>query len=100
MQRTPQQMTFREKLSEAERLTRELIHHVEHGFIPKAHEVRRVTRQGGGEAAAADEVSDMTVRSTTQRALESDRYTRNQCGQLNEVIRLIQEDIARLHGRK
>ncbi|MCA9046864.1 MAG: hypothetical protein KDA69_21215 [Planctomycetaceae bacterium] len=97
MHRSPQQLTLREKLSEAEKLTRELMHHVEHGFIPKSHDLRRVTRQTSDPNA--EEVSDLTVRNTAAKTLESDQYTRKLCEQLNSMLRYIQDDIERLQGR-
>ena len=97
--RTPQQLTLREKLSEAERLTRELIHHVEHGFIPKTQLLRRTTRQGG-TAADAGEITDLTVRSTAEKVLESDQFTRQVCDQLNSVLGAIRDDVEHLQGRK
>jgi hypothetical protein len=96
MHRSPSQLTLREKLSEAERLTRELMDHVEKGFIPRAHELRRVTRQGGD----SEEIADLTVRSTAEKFLESDQFARNLCGQLQEVLGLIQADIEKLQGRR
>ena len=96
MHRPPSQLTLREKLSEAERLTRELIDHVEKGFIPRAHELRRVTRHGGD----SEEVADLTVRSTAEKFTESDQFTRNLSAQLQEVLGLIQADIEVLQGRR
>ncbi|MCA9078899.1 MAG: hypothetical protein KDA58_00010 [Planctomycetaceae bacterium] len=98
MAAAPDQMTLREKLSEAERLTRELIHHVEHGFIPKAHQLRRITRYKSGDDEHSD-ITDHTVRSTAEKVLESDQFTRQVCEQLNGVLKSVQADVERLQGR-
>ena len=54
-------LPLRERLTIAERLSRELCEHLEQGFLPKIETLRRVTRQK--EAVAAD-TTDKTVRDT------------------------------------
>ncbi|MCA8994511.1 MAG: hypothetical protein KDA88_21210, partial [Planctomycetaceae bacterium] len=61
------------------------------------HDLRRVTRQTSDPNA--EEVSDLTVRNTAAKTLESDQYTRKLCEQLNSMLRYIQDDIERLQGR-
>ncbi len=98
MHRSPSELTLREKLSEAEKMTRELIHHVEKGFIPKAHDLRRLTRQTSDPNA--EEVTDLTVRAVADQTVQSDQYTRKLCEQLNAMLRCIQDDVEHLQGRK
>lgn len=97
MQRSPSEFTLREKLSEAEKMTRELMQHVDKNFIPTAHDLRRVTRHH--TEPGEEEVSDLSVRAAADRVLQSDVYTRKLCEQLNGMLRLIQEDVERLQGR-
>ena len=59
---SPAGMTLRQKLIEADKLTRELTDHLERGFVPKVHNLRRVTRHGS--ETENDSITDLTVRST------------------------------------
>lgn len=87
-------MTLREKLSEADKLARELIHHLEHGFIPKVHSLRRTARSGMGQSEHADEeVTDVTIRSTVEGVLQSDDFTRNVSDQLTQLLTAIDRDV-------
>lgn len=95
--RSPQSMTLREKLIEAERLTRELIHHLEHGFVPKAHVLRRTARQGN--EASHDDITDITVRSTVDRVFEADDFSRQLSDQLQMFLNSIDMDVRKLTGR-
>lgn len=88
-------MSLRDKLNEADRLARELIHHLEHGFIPKAHVLRRTARQGSDPAEQGD-VTDLTIRSTVDTVLTSDTFTRQVTDQLNRVLSSIHEETGRV----
>lgn len=92
-----QDMTLRNKLNEAERLIRELIHHLEHGFIPKAHISRRTARKGNDPKEQSD-ITDMTVRSAVEKTLTSDDFTRQLCTQLDEYLESIQDDVKKVIG--
>jgi hypothetical protein len=65
-------MTLRQKLIEADKLSRELLDHLERGFVPRIHNLRRVTRQGSD--ADQEDVTDLTVRSCVAQVLESDDF--------------------------
>jgi hypothetical protein len=92
-------MTLRQKLSEADKLSRELIHHLEHGFIPKAHLLRRTARQGTDPTATEQgEVTDLTIRSTVETVLNSDDFSRQVSGQLVEYLESIDRDVQRIFG--
>ena len=90
-------MTLRNKLNEAERLLRELVHHIEHGFIPIAHQSRRVARKGN-DPKEQHEITDMTVRSAVGKTIGSDDFTRNLCTQLDEYLQSIQKDVNQIIG--
>ena len=63
MSQSMNDLTLRKKLNEAERIIRELVHHVEHGYIPKAHLTRRTARKGNDPKEQA-EITDKTIRSS------------------------------------
>jgi hypothetical protein len=65
-------MPLRDRIREAERLSRELAEHLDLDFCKKIHAVRAFTRREGhgGEA-----VADHTVRASVDAALSSHEYT-------------------------
>lgn len=66
-------MPLRDRIREAELLTRELTEHLEHGFKPKIHTVRSLTRKGG--PSPGEHVADNSVRNAVDAALSSHVYT-------------------------
>jgi Mg2+ and Co2+ transporter CorA len=85
-------LTLREKFIEAEKLTRELIDHLERGFIPKAHELRRLARRAN-EPEHQDEIKDVTIRSSTDALLQSDDYTRHMSQRTGELMSAIEQEV-------
>jgi hypothetical protein len=85
-------LTLREKLIEAEKLSRELIDHLERGFIPKAHELRRQARRAN-EPDHQDEIKDVTVRSMVDQVLHSDDYTRQLGDRAERLLAAIDTDV-------
>lgn len=92
-------MTLPEKLREADKLVRELIHHLEHGFIPKAHQLRHTARLAN-DPQEAGEVTDMTIRSLVESVLESDQFSRHVTNQLQECLSAIDDDTLRALRRR
>ena len=90
-------LTLRNKLNEAERLLRELIHHVEHGFVPKAHLLRRHARQGN-DPKTQHEITDLTIRDSAEKLIHSDDFSRQLCDQLTEFLSSIEADVNRIIG--
>lgn len=90
-------MTLRNKVNEAERLLRELIHHVEHGYIPKAHLLRRTARKGNDPKEQSD-VTDMTIRSAADKVIQSDDFSQQLSQQLADFIASIETDVNRIIG--
>ncbi|WP_417850587.1 hypothetical protein [Thalassoglobus sp.] len=90
-------MTLRNKLNEAERLIRELIHHIEHGYIPKAHLLRRTARKGN-DPKEQHEITDMTVRGGVEKVLKSDQFSRQLCHQLQGFLGSIEQDVNKIIG--
>ena len=76
-------LPLRERLTIAERLTRELSEHVEQGFVPKIETLRKVTRQ---KESVAAEVTDKTVRDTAAKVRQSEEFTAELCGKIQECI--------------
>lgn len=97
MSQSMNDLTLRKKLNEAERIIRELVHHVEHGYIPKAHLTRRTARKGN-DPKEQSEITDKTIRSSVKKTLDSDQFTRQVCNQLNDYLTAIEGDLRRIIG--
>lgn len=91
-ERSPDNLTLREKLIEAERLLRELTDHLERGFIPKAHLARRTARRAN-EPENQDEVKDVTIRSSATELLRYDDYSRRLCERNRRFLAAIERDV-------
>jgi len=91
-ERSLDNLTLREKLIEAERLMRELSDHLERGFVPKAHETRRLARRAN-EPENQDEIKDVTIRSSADNLLRSDDYSRQLCERNLRLLAAIEQDV-------
>ena len=83
-------LPLRERLTIAERLTRELAEHVEQGFLPKIENLRRVTRQ---KESVASEVTDKTVRDTAARVRQSEEFTAELCAKIQDCVDSIVSEV-------
>ena len=68
------QLTLRDKIREAARRSHELSEHLEQAFVPKVHDLRKVTRPPEPNAETPP-VADVTVRHQAASVLEADLYT-------------------------
>lgn len=83
---------LRERFREAERLTRELIQHLEHGFLPKAGEVREMVRRGSRQEEMAN-VADHSIRTSVDAAVTSHEYTLDVVRRLERYLRSIDSEV-------
>lgn len=82
MGQSVESMTLREKLNEAERLTRELIDHLERGFIPQAKQLTRIVQpQSDGNT-----VTDHSVRNQSAKVIQSHQFAEGLYTRLSELI--------------
>lgn len=70
-----EEMTLRDRVAAAQRLSRDLVEHLDQGFIPKVHQLRRVTRSDSQGVDKEQGPSDRTVHSAAAGVLEADHYT-------------------------
>ena len=73
--RPVEQLTLREMFTDAERMTRELIEHLDQGFIPKANELGRAIRPIEDDPDRSTNIEDVTIRNYAVRLLESEDFT-------------------------
>lgn len=90
-----QHLTLRDKIKDVEKLSRELSDHLERGFIPKTHNLRRLARHGT-EPDQRDNISDISVREAVANVLASDAYARDLYQKTREYLRSIESDIERM----
>lgn len=93
--RSPESLTLREQLNDADRLTREVMDHLERAFIPQAHELRRVTRVTGEDDPGA-QMADVTLRSQVSNLLKSDDYTQKMTDNLRAYLASIGKEVSRI----
>jgi hypothetical protein len=93
---SPNGMTLRQKLTEADKLTRELMDHLERGFLPKVHTLRRVTRHGS--EVENESITDLTVRSTADLVLDSAAFTTELARGLEQFLSAIHADVTQPGG--
>ncbi len=94
-ERRADDMPLRDVFTEAERLARELIDHLENGFLPKASGLRDlvgVTDQGVG----ADDVHDVTVRNHAAQLLDRARFANGLYERFDECVETIGRKVARI----
>jgi hypothetical protein len=92
------QLTPREKLRDAAHLLRELAEHLEQGFVPKVHELKKLSRQ---QDPASDQppVTDLTIRSSVAAVVESDRYSAGLTQNIEHYLISTQHDVSELLRR-
>lgn len=91
-----EQQTLREMFVDAERYTREIIEHLDQGFLPKSHELARLVRPINGEPPGLNELEDVTIRTQAARLLESEVFTEQVYENLNEYCRAIDANVSRI----
>lgn len=91
-------MTTQEKVKNTELLVRELIQHLEMGFLPRLKRLSKVTRLGRANAKL-EEIGDLTVRLHVSQVTESERFTETIHERLMELIEALEIDINNVvHG--
>ena len=95
IERRPDQLTLRERFIEAERLNRELIEHLEQGFVPKVQNLARLVAPGYVDVHGQP-AGDLTVRHTAVQVLESEAYTEQLYGRIREYCEAIDREVERI----
>ena len=93
-----ERLTLREKIRESARGVRELIDHLELGFVPKVHELRKLCRQHD-PTSGNPPVADVTIRSYVLSVVESDRFTVGLNESLENYLNSIRKDVSEVVSR-
>ena len=91
-------LTMREKLRDAARGARELIEHLEQGFVPKVHDLRKLSRQHD-PTSDQQPVADVTIRNHVSAVLESEQFTARLNDVLENYLHGIQKDVSDVVSR-
>ena len=86
-------MTLREKLSEADRLMRELIDHLDNGFIPKARNLSNALKEHGN---STDQLTDMSVRQRAAEVIDENRFSERLYDKIGALLVAIDTDVDRI----
>ena len=90
------QLTLREMLTDAERMTRELGEHLDQAFIPKCHELTRLVRPINGEPPDVRSLEDVTVRTQAARILEVETFTDGLFEKLMKYCQAIDHSVGKI----
>ena len=90
----PESLTLRDQLTGADRLTREIMDHLERAFVPQAHQLRAVTRVTG--EADTSQLEDVTLRNQIDNLLKSDDYTKEMSGRLRAYLASIGKEVGKI----
>jgi hypothetical protein len=71
--RSPANLPLRELFTQAERLNREVIEHLEQSFMPRVNDLERLVR-GFSNAAERTAISDVAIRNAAASVIKSDEF--------------------------
>lgn len=96
---------LRDICKEAERLTRELVDHLENNLLPRTRELHDLVHPDSpfdatGPVRAGPAVADITVRNQAASLLESQRFTEELFLKTSQYLRSIDRQMAALTGRR
>ena len=95
MKRAPSQMTLREMFSDTERLTTELIEHLELGFIPTNEKLIRLIRVVP-DGIEKRRVEDISVRNQAAELLKSEDFAQELFEKLDEYLTAINQSVSKV----
>ncbi|MBD3675483.1 MAG: hypothetical protein HUJ26_18375 [Planctomycetaceae bacterium] len=92
-------MTLQEKVKKSEVLVRELIEHLELGFLPKLKKLYKISRVGKSRSQL-EEIADLTIRTHVSQMLESEQFTEDLFEKLSTLTTALEKDMNDvLHGK-
>lgn len=89
---------LRDLCKEAERLTREVIDHLENNLIPKSQELHNLVKPDSPFAEAGEPVKDITVRNQAATLIESQGFTEQIFRKSSQYFSEIDRQIIQMTG--
>jgi uncharacterized protein (DUF305 family) len=93
------QLTLRDKIREVARRSHDLNEHLEQAFVPKVHQLRKLTRtpEPGSDTVPA---SDMTIRHQAAIVMESENYTVGLDDEVSALFEAIVADVGQVLNKQ
>jgi len=85
-------MTLQEKVKKSEVLVREMIEHLELGFLPKLKKLQKISRVGRSQSQL-EEIADLTIRTHVSQMLESEQFTESLFEKLSALTNALEKDM-------
>lgn len=95
-----ERIPLRELCREAERLTRELVDHLERNLLPRTRETYELVRPDSPFAAEGQVVADISIRNQVAVLLESQQFTEDLFLRTNRYLREVDRQLEAMIGRK
>jgi hypothetical protein len=89
---------LRDLCKDAERLTREVIDHLENNLIPKSQELRKLVMPDSPFAESGERVEDITVRNQAATLLVSQEFAEQFFGKTSQYLAEIDRHIVEMTG--
>ena len=96
-ERSADQMTLRETFTGSERLTRELIEHLEQGFLPKVVELQKLVRPHS-DVQIDPALQDAALRNSAIRLISSEEFSNQLFERLQSYCVRIDQSVAKMVG--
>lgn len=83
-------MTLREKLSEADKLLREMIDHLDNDLVPKSRKTSQLIQESGINTS---QLSDTTIRQQAAELVDANRFNDRLYEKLDLLLASIEQDV-------
>ena len=87
-ERPIEQLTLRQLFTEASRQSRDVINHLEQGFLPKVYSLVKLLPKNASDSQLS-EIEDVTVYNSAQNVLQSEQFTHQQHQNLEKLLTAI-----------
>jgi hypothetical protein len=94
-ERSVERLTLRELFKDSERLTREMVEHLDQGFTPKARALTRLVSHSPGDPEY-DQIEDLTIRNQVVEVLKSEDFTDQLHDKLTQYYAAIDSSVSRI----
>jgi hypothetical protein len=85
-------MTLQDKVKNSELLVREMIEHLELGFLPKLKNLQKISRVSNN-LSQLEEIADLTIRNHVVQVLESEQFTESLFEKLSLLTSALEKDM-------
>lgn len=98
MNESLEDVPLRDLCKEAERITRELVDHLERHLIPRTQELHELVRPESPFARSGQHIEDITVRNSVSALLESQSFSEELFEKANQYFNAIDRSLLQIAG--